>query len=81
MYINEVKPRETVILVDSIIATGGTFASIIKALKQHGVIVHDLVAVIERTEFNGVSLVKKETGHVVKTLIKVMLKGGKVTIL
>jgi len=81
MYINEVKPGETVVLVDSIIATGGTFASIIKALKQHGVIVHDLVAVIERTEFNGVSLVKKETGHVVKTLIKVALRDGKVTIL
>jgi len=74
MYINEVKPGETVVLVDSIIATGGTFASIIKALKQHGVIVQDLVAVIERPEFNGVSLVKRETGHVVKTLIKVTLK-------
>jgi len=81
MYINEVKPRETVVLVDSIIATGGTFASIIKALKQHEVTVHDIVAVIERTEFNGVSFVKRETGHVVKTLIKVMLKDGKVTIL
>jgi len=81
MYINEVKPGETVVLVDSIIATGGTFASIVKALKQHGVIVQDLVAVIERPEFGGVSLVKKETGHVVKTLIKVALKEGKVTIL
>jgi len=81
MYINEVKPRETVVLVDSIIATGGTFASIIKALKQHEVTVHDIVAVIERTEFNGVSFVKRETGHDVKTLIKVMLKDGKVTIL
>ena len=81
MYINEVKPGETIVLVDSIIATGGTFASIVKALKQHGVIVQDLVAVIERTEFDGVSLVKRETGHVVKTLIKVALKDGKVTIL
>ena len=52
MYINEVKPEETVILVDSIIATGSTFASIMKALKQHGVIVQYLVAVIERPEFN-----------------------------
>jgi len=81
IYINEVKPEETIVLVDSIIATGGTFASIVKALKQHGVIVQDLVAVIERPEFNGVSFVKRETGHVVKTLIKVTLKDGKVTIL
>jgi len=81
MYINEVKPEETVVLVDSIIATGGTFASIVKALKKHGVTVQDLVAVIERPEFNGVSFVKRETGHVVKTLIKVVLKDGKVTII
>jgi len=81
MYVNEVKPGETVVLVDSIIATGGTFASIVKALNQHEVIVQDLVAVIERPEFDGVSLVKRETGHVVKTLIKVALKDGKVTIL
>ncbi|MEM3507056.1 MAG: adenine phosphoribosyltransferase [Candidatus Bathyarchaeia archaeon] len=81
MYINGVNKNDRVILVDSIIATGGTYSALIKALKEHGVLVQDAIAVIERTELKGVERVKNETGINVKTLIKTKLENGKLIIL
>jgi len=77
MYANGLKPGDRVVLVDSIISTGGTYAAIIQALEKHGVTIHDVVAVIEKPDYNGVSYVEKETKHRVKTLVKVVIKDGK----
>ena len=74
LYINHVNPGDKVLLVDSIIATGGTISAIIKALEANKVEVVDIVVVIERKEFNGVERVRKETGKQVKTLIKTVIK-------
>ncbi|MEM2896207.1 MAG: adenine phosphoribosyltransferase [Candidatus Bathyarchaeia archaeon] len=81
MYINGVDKKDRVILVDSIIATGGTYSALIKALNKHGVLVQEAIAVIERTELKGVERVKLETGISVKTLIKTRLENGKLMIL
>jgi len=77
MYANGLKPGDRVVLVDSIISTGGTYAAIIQALEKYGVTIHDVVAVIEKPDYNGVSYVEKETKHRVKTLVKVVIKDGK----
>jgi len=74
LYINHVNPGDKVLLVDSIIATGGTISAIIKALEANKVEVVDIVVVIERKELNGVERVRKETGKQVKTLIKTVIK-------
>ena len=81
MYINGVNKKDKVVLIDSIIATGGTYSALIKALKEHGVFVQDAIAVIERVELKGVERVKRETGISVKTLIKTKLEKGKLIIL
>lgn len=81
MYANGLSTGDIVLLVDSIIATGGTFAAVIKNLEMHRIKVRDVVAVIERVELNGVKRVRKETAHDVKTLIKVAMKEGKPIIL
>lgn len=80
MYINSVHRDEKIVLVDSIIATGGTYSSLIKALQKNGVIIQDVVAVIERAELGGVAQVRKDTGVEVKTLVKVSLANGKVLV-
>ncbi|MBS7643581.1 adenine phosphoribosyltransferase [Candidatus Bathyarchaeota archaeon] len=77
MYANGLKAGDRVVLVDSIISTGGTYTAIIQALEKRGVIVQDAVAVIEKPDYNGVSYVEKETQHRVKTLVKVVIKNGR----
>jgi adenine phosphoribosyltransferase len=80
MYANGLKRGDSILLVDSIIATGGTYAAIIKELLSHGIIIADAIAIIERVEFGGVARVKKETGITVKTLIRLRLDHGKPSI-
>lgn len=80
MYANGLKSGDSVLLVDSIIATGGTYVAIIKELVSNGIKLADAVSVIERTEFKGVERVEKETGIKVKTLIKLRLRDGKPSI-
>lgn len=81
MYANGLGVGDVVLLVDSIIATGGTFVAIIKALEARGIRVREAVAVIERAELNGVERVRRETGHEVKTLIRVTVSRDRPVIL
>jgi adenine phosphoribosyltransferase len=80
MYVNGLKSGDRVLLVDSIISTGGTFSALTQALQKLGVKITDAVAVIERIEEKGVQRVKDETGVDVKTLVKIRLESGKVHI-
>jgi len=80
MYANASKSGDSVLLVDSIIATGGTYVAIIKELLSHGIKLADAVSVIERSEFKGVERVEKETGVKVKTLTRLRLTDGKPSI-
>lgn len=77
MFINDVYPGDQILLVDSIIATGGTYAAIINALHENNVHVQDAVAVIDRVELGGVEFVKQQTGIEVKTLVRVALQDGR----
>jgi adenine phosphoribosyltransferase len=77
MYANGLGPGDSVLLVDSIIATGGTYLAIIKELVSRGIRLTDAVAVIERVELGGVERVEREIGVKVKTLIRLRLEHGK----
>ena len=48
LYINGLKKRDRVLLVDDVISTGGTFLSLLKTLKDMGVVVQDVVSIIGR---------------------------------
>ncbi|MGQ4834181.1 MAG: phosphoribosyltransferase family protein [Candidatus Asgardarchaeia archaeon] len=79
MFINDVNPGDQILLLDSIISTGGSFKAIINALREYGVVVKDAVAVIEREDYHGVENVEKATGVKVKTLFQVRMKNVKET--
>ncbi|MFQ6050881.1 MAG: hypoxanthine/guanine phosphoribosyltransferase [Candidatus Hydrothermarchaeota archaeon] len=79
LYINGVMEGDRILIVDDVISTGGTLTSVISALKQIGAIITDVITVFERGE--GVREVKKSTGIDVKTLIRIDVKDGKVTLI
>ncbi|MFH1721646.1 MAG: hypoxanthine/guanine phosphoribosyltransferase [Candidatus Altiarchaeota archaeon] len=79
LYINGLNSGMKVLVVDAVISTGGTYVAILNALKDLGVKVKDIVAVIERGD--GVAEVKEKTGIKVKTLIKIEVEEGKVKII
>jgi len=79
LYINSIQKGDRILIIDDLISEGGTVISMIKGLQKAGAIVKDVVVVINRGR--GLERVKKETGHDVKTLADVEVRGGKVHIL
>jgi adenine/guanine phosphoribosyltransferase-like PRPP-binding protein len=65
------------LLLDSIIAAGGTYVAIIKELLSRGIRVENAVAFIERVELGGVECIEKDTGVKLKTLIRLPLNKGR----
>jgi adenine phosphoribosyltransferase len=78
LYINGLKRGDRIILVDDVVSTGGTMIAVLNALKNMGVDVVDVVAVMEKG--TGKELVEKETGFKVKALLKVNVVDGKVVV-
>ena len=79
IFINDVQPGDRILLLDSIISTGGSFKAIINALKAKNVVIKDALSVIEREDYHGVDTVRRETGISVKSLFKVRIKDVKET--
>ncbi|WP_322912458.1 adenine phosphoribosyltransferase [Mycoplasmopsis felis] len=52
-----VKPQQTAVIVDDVLATGGTTKAIIKLLESQGVIVKKVVVLLELEELKGRQLI------------------------
>ncbi len=68
LYLN-VQKNINILLVDTVISTGGTFCAVINGLKKRNCNIKDIVCVIERGD--GKQVVEKTTGYNVKTLVKI----------
>jgi adenine phosphoribosyltransferase len=71
--------NKKVLIVDSVISTGGTLIAVINGLKKLNTYIVDIICVIERDD--GVKKVKEKTGYEVKTLQKISIKNGKVVLI
>lgn len=78
LFINSLKKGEKVVFVDDVLSTGGTLIAIVKALKEIGVKIVDIIIVIEKGE--NKKKIEKEIGMKIKTLVKVEVENGKVVI-
>lgn len=77
LFINGINSGDKVLLIDDVVSTGGTMIAVLQALKNMGVEIAEVVAVIEKGE--GKKIVEKETGLKLKALIKVDVIDNKVT--
>ena len=77
MYINDVESGDRVLVIDDVLSTGGTLASVLTALDEIGADVIDTVAVIKKV--GGENKVA-DAGYDVKTLINVDVVDGEVVI-
>ncbi len=67
MHQDAVKPGQKVIIVDDLLATGGTTLSNIKLVETVGGIVSDIIYLIELTSLNGRDKLK---GYTVESVVK-----------
>lgn len=81
LYLNGVEQDDRVIIVDDLISTGGTMVALIKAIRQVGAQIVDIVCVAEKVEYSGAAKVKAETGLEVKSILKVSVAGERSIVL
>lgn len=67
MHIDAIKPGQKVVLVDDLLATGGTAGSAIKLIEKMGGVVVGAVFIIELTFLSGR---EKLSGYEIRTLVK-----------
>ncbi len=75
MFINNVHRGDRVVFVDDVISTGGTLYAIVKALRQIGAEIADVLIVFEKTKEKA--RMERELGLTIKTLMAVEVVGGK----
>ncbi len=75
LFLNGVAENDRVIIVDDMVSTGGTMIALIQAVEHAGAEIVDIVCVAEKIEYRGVQRIAEETGHQVKTLVKISVAG------
>ncbi len=70
-YLCGILPRDRVCIIDDMISTGRTIIGMIKAIRKLGAKIIDVIVIGEEIEYNGTKRVYKETGILVKNLLKI----------
>lgn len=77
LYLNGIEKGDRVLIVDDMIATGGTVVAMIHAMREVGAEINDIVAVSEKIDLGGVDKIFKETGIKPKTIVRIDTSGKK----
>jgi adenine phosphoribosyltransferase len=78
LYVNDIRDRDRVVIVDDVLSSGGTLRPLIRALKAAGAVVTEVLVVVEKGDQRD-SLVE-ELGVIIRSLVKVEIRDGRVTV-
>jgi adenine/guanine phosphoribosyltransferase-like PRPP-binding protein len=75
LYLNSVQKGDKIIIVEDFIDTGGTMIAMIKLLQKIGAEIIDVLAVVEKIDYEAHERILKETGISPKVLVSVSVAG------
>ena len=78
LFINGLKPKEKIVIVDDIISTGGTLKSIVSALLKNSILIKGIIIVIDKGK--AVRNIEEEYNIKIETLTKIDIEDGLVKI-
>ncbi|ACL74798.1 adenine phosphoribosyltransferase [Ruminiclostridium cellulolyticum] len=81
LFLNGVNKKDKVIIIDDTLSTGGTIVSLVKAIRESGAEVVDVVCVIEKEGYGGRERVLESTGIEVKTIHKILVNQNGVKVI
>ncbi|MHA1976232.1 MAG: phosphoribosyltransferase family protein [Candidatus Hodarchaeales archaeon] len=74
LYLSGIEKNDRVVIIDDIVSTGGTMIGIIKTLQKVGAEIVEVIVLAEKSEYNGIENIKKETGVDIRSLIKISVE-------
>ena len=75
MYLHGIEPGTRVMIIDDVLSTGGTIRSMVKALKDFGIIVTEAVMILNKSDI--ADDLSKELDVPIRTILDVSVKDGK----
>ena len=80
MYLNDIKPGESIAIVDDVLSTGGTLDAVIQGVERAGAIVTTIVAVVEKGP--GLEMLKKKYPTIdISSIVRLTMDGADVVLL
>jgi len=80
LYINGVEKGMKLTLVDDVLSTGGTLIATVKALREMGAEIVDIIIAVEKSGPERFAEIEREIGMKVKVLARISVDGGEVRI-
>ena len=80
MYLNDIKENERVLIVDDVLATGGTLDAIIQGVEAIGADIQSVIVVVEKGP--GLQKLQKKYPHIkISSIVRLEMDEGKVVLL
>ena len=80
MYLNDIKPGESIAIIDDVLSTGGTLDAVIKGVEKAGATVTTIVAVVEKGP--GLEMLKKKYPAIdISSIVRLTMEGAEIVLL
>ena len=79
IWINDVNPKEKILVVDDVISTGGTMEAVLSSLESRGAILSEVWTIFEKGD--GMKKLINKHNWPLKSLVRIEMNGAEVNIL
>ena len=80
MYLNDIKPGESIAIVEDVLSTGGTLDAVIKGVQRAGANVTSIVAIVEKGP--GLEMLKKKYPTIdISSIVRLTMDGAEIVLL
>mgnify|MGYP001285527593 FL=1 len=80
MYLNDIKPGESIAIVDDVLSTGGTLDAVIKGVVRAGATVSTIVTVVEKGP--GLEMLREKYPSIdISSIVRLTMNGAEIILL
>jgi len=79
LYINSVKRRDTLLIVDDVLSTGGTIIAVVEGIRKIGAKIADIVVVVNKNR--NIEKIERAIGMKIKSITNIEILNGHVHVL
>ncbi len=79
IYLNDIQPKERILVIDDVVSTGGTIEPILHTLENIGAHIEDVHIIFEKGD--GMDVLRNKYGWKLSSLVRLRMEGNEVVLL